>query len=159
MLRIGVPAANWPRKKTTTRFLDSILRANKRGGRFIFASSSKSKTTQEAAPREQHVSRFEKGWCEMKTNKLIAATLAASMAMATLPNAANARMIVAPVVPGHTFGGAAFPWPIFACAGGIITSALIANYRDNRELTAPEAWSCGLLFWFTQPQPHKRKHH
>jgi hypothetical protein len=25
MLRIGVPAANWPRKETTTRFLDSIL--------------------------------------------------------------------------------------------------------------------------------------
>ena len=158
MLRIGVPAANWPRKKTTTRFLDSILRANKRGGRFIFASSSKSKTTQEAAPREQHVSRFEKGWCEMKTKKLIAATLAASMAVAAVPTASFAKAIPAPV-PGHVFGGASFPWPIFACAGGIIMAALVANARDNRELTAPEAWTCGIAFWFAQPQPHKRKHH
>jgi hypothetical protein len=157
MLRIGVPAAIEPRKKTTTRFLDSILRANKRGGRFIFASSRKSKATQEAAPREQHVSRFEKGWCEMKTNKLIAATLAASMAVATVPTASFAAAVV-PVVPGHVFGGAAFPWPIFACAGGIITSALVANYRDNRELTAPEAWTCGIAFWFAEPKKSKKHH-
>jgi hypothetical protein len=63
MLRIGVPAAIEPQKKTTPRFLDSILRANKRSGRFIFASSRKSQATQEAAPREQHVSRFEKVYC------------------------------------------------------------------------------------------------
>jgi hypothetical protein len=42
MLRIGVPAAIEPRKKSITRFLDSILRVNKHGGRFFFASSSKS---------------------------------------------------------------------------------------------------------------------
>ena len=89
----------------------------------------------------------------MKTKKLIAATLAASMAVAAVPTAAFAT--VAPV-PGPTFGGASFPWPIFACAGGIITSAIVANARDNRELTAPEAWSCGVLFWFAQPK--KRKH-
>jgi hypothetical protein len=44
MLRIGVPAAIEPRKKSITRFFDSILRAEKHGGRFLFASSSKSKT-------------------------------------------------------------------------------------------------------------------
>jgi hypothetical protein len=154
MLRIGVPAANRPRKKTTTRSFDSILRAGKRGGRFVFASSRKSQATQEAAPREQHVSRFKRGWCEMKTNKLIAATLAASVAVAALPTPSFAAIAVHPV-PG--FGGATFPWPIFACAGGIITAALVANARDNRELTAPEAWSCGVLFWFAQP--HKKKHH
>jgi len=157
MLRIGVPAAIEPQKKTTPRFLDSILRADKRRGRFIFASSRKSKTTQEAAPREQHVSRFEKGWCEMKTKKLIAATLAASMAVATVPTASFAAAVV-PVVPGHTFGGAAFPWPIFACAGGIITAALVANARDNRELTAPEAWTCGIAFWFAEPKKSKKHH-
>jgi hypothetical protein len=159
MLPIGVPAAIEPRKKTTTRFLDSTLRANKPGGRFTFASSSKSKATQEAAPREQHVSRFEKGWCEMNTKKLIATTLAASMAVATVPTASQAAIVLPAPVPGHTFGGAAFPWPIFACAGGIITAAPVANARDNRELTAPEAWTCGVAFWFAQPQPHKRKHH
>ena len=157
MLRTGVPAANWPRKKTTTRFLDSILRADKRGGRFIFASSSKSKTTQEAAPREQHVSRFEKGWCEMKTKKLIAATLAASVAVAAVPTASFAAPAVV-VVPGHVFGGVSFPWPVFACAGGIITSALVANARDNRELTWNEAATCGVLFWFAEPKKSKKHH-
>lgn len=158
MLRIGVPAAIEPRKKAITRSFCSILRANKHGGRFIFASSSKSQATQEAAPREQHGSRFEKGWCEMKTKKLIAATLAASMAVATLPTASFAS--VTPV-PGHVFGGGSgfAVWPIFACAGGIITSALVANYRDNRELTAPEAWTCGVAFWFAQPGKHKKGKH
>jgi hypothetical protein len=154
MLRIGVPAAIHPYKKAIARSFDSIFRANKHGGRFIFLSSSKSQATQEAAPREQHGSRFEKGWCEMKTKKLIAATLAASMAVAAVPTASHA-VFIAPT-PGHTFGAAGFPWPIFACAGGIITAALIASARDNRELTAPEAWTCGTLFWFSQP---KKKRH
>lgn len=156
MLRIGVPAAIEPRKKAITRSFCSILRANKHGGRFIFASPSKSQATQEAAPREQRGSRFEKGWCEMKTKKLIAATLAASMAVAAVPTASFAAVAL---VPGQTFGGASFPWPIFACAGGIITSALVANYRDNRELTAPEAWTCGVAFWFAQPGKHKKGRH
>jgi hypothetical protein len=103
------------------------------------------------------VSRFEKGWCEMKTKKLIAATLAASMAVAAVPTASFA---LTPRVPGPTFSGnpGAALWPIFACAGGIITAALVANARDNRELTAPEAWSCGVLFWFNPPMPKKKKH-
>ena len=155
MLRIGVLAAMKPRKKSIVRSFDSCLRANKHGGRIIFVSSSKSQATQEAAPREQRGSRFERGRCEMKTNKLIAATLAASMVVATLPSTSYAAAAV-PVVPGHVFGGAGFPWPIFACAGGIITAALIASARDNRELTAPEAWTCGTLFWFSQP---KKKRH
>jgi hypothetical protein len=90
----------------------------------------------------------------MKTKKLIAATLAASIAVAAVPTASFAAR--APV-PGPTFGGGSgfAVWPIFACAGGIITSALVANYRDNRELTAPEAWTCGALFWFAQPRKGK----
>ncbi len=159
MLRIGVPAAIEPRKKAIVRSFCSILRANKHGGRFIFASSSKSQATQEAAPRKQRGSRFEKGWCEMKTKKLIAATLAASMAVAIVPAGSQAVAAIAAPVPGPTFGAAGFPWPIFACAGGIITSALVANYRDNRELTAPEAWTCGVAFWFAQPGKHKKGRH
>src|SRR5262249_61775606 len=31
------------------------------------------------------------------------------------------------------------------CAGGLIVAALIANFKDNRELTAKEAQTCGLL--------------
>ena len=91
----------------------------------------------------------------MKTKKLIAATLAASVAVAAaLPTTAFAVPYPPKVVPmGHTFGGSAGPWPVFVCAGGIIISTIVANYRDNRELTAPQAWSCGLLFWLAQPKP------
>jgi hypothetical protein len=92
----------------------------------------------------------------MKTNKLIAATLAAAMAMAAVPTASHAVIVR---TPGPTFGGTGVgPWPIFACAGGIILAAFAANARDNRELTAPEAWSCGLMFWFSEPGKHKKKH-
>ena len=93
----------------------------------------------------------------MKTNKLIAATLAASMALASLPAPSYAAAAAPVPVPGTAFGGnpGVALWPIFGCAGGIILSALAANYRDNRELTAPEAWTCGLLFWFSQPKPKK----
>ena len=31
------------------------------------------------------------------------------------------------------------------CAGGVIIAALIANFKDNRELTSKEAATCGLL--------------
>lgn len=85
----------------------------------------------------------------------IAAALAASVAVAALPTPSFAVPVTP---PAPVFGAAAFPWPIFACVGGIITSALVANARDHRELTAPEAWSCGVLFWFAQPKQNKRKH-
>ncbi|HLL29212.1 MAG TPA: hypothetical protein VKT73_16355 [Xanthobacteraceae bacterium] len=155
MLRTGVCAAFalLPRTKTITHPFDSGLRATTRGGGFIFASSSQSQATQEAAPPEAVRLSFQRGWYEMKTKKLIAATLATGMAMAALSAPASAAIVIP---KGPVFGGAtSAPWPIFACAGGIIVSALAANYRDHRELTAPEAWTCGVLFWFSQP---KRKH-
>ena len=31
------------------------------------------------------------------------------------------------------------------CAVGIIAAAIYASAKDNRELTAKEAWSCGIL--------------
>jgi len=148
MLRIDVPAAIrlWPHQKAITSAFASDS-----------AASSKFQQPQEAAPREQCGSRFERGRYEIKTKKLMAATLAASMALASLP--APSYATAAPV-PGTTFGGnlGLALWPIFGCAGGIILAALAANYRDNRQLTTPEAWSCGLLFWFSQPKPKKGRH-
>jgi len=89
----------------------------------------------------------------MKTKNLIAAALAASITVAA-PTASHAVIVR---TPGPTFGGSGVgAWPIFACAGGIILAALAANARDNRELTAPEAWSCGALFWFSQPGKKKK---
>ncbi len=81
--------------------------------------------------------------------KLTSVAIITAVLAAGAPTGASAKMVV--VTPGKHFGAGAGPWPIFACAGGIITAALVANARDNRELTAPEAWSCGLMFWFSQP--------
>ena len=32
------------------------------------------------------------------------------------------------------------------CGIGVIAAALVANFKDNRELTSKEAATCGLLF-------------
>jgi hypothetical protein len=48
------------------------------------------------------------------------------------------------------------PWIGIGCAGSIILSAFHANYRDNRELTQPEAWTCGLLYWLSYPTPKQQ---
>jgi hypothetical protein len=53
-----------------------------------------------------------------------------------------------------------WPWVVIGCAGSIVLSALVANYRDNRQLTTAEAWTCGLLYWIPMPyQPQPVKHH
>jgi len=95
----------------------------------------------------------------MKRKKLIAAAVAASLAIGSIAPTSAFANFVAPA-PGASFGSGptAVPWAIFGCAGGIILAALAANARDNRELTAPEAWSCGLLFWFSPPQPKRVAH-
>jgi hypothetical protein len=84
--------------------------------------------------------------------KIVAALLVAALVTAGAPNSASAyyhKKVV--VVPGKHFGAGGGPWPIFICTGGVIFSALAANATQNRELTALEAWSCGLLYWFNQP--------
>jgi hypothetical protein len=89
----------------------------------------------------------------MSTKKLIVAILAGGLAIGSFSTSASAKPL--PVVPGTHFGnGVSYvPWIIIGCAGGIILAALAANARDHRELTAPEAWSCGMLFWFSPPRP------
>jgi len=43
-------------------------------------------------------------------------------------------------------------WGIFGCTGGIIVTAMAANWQQNRQLTLAEAATCGLLFWSTPPK-------
>ena len=53
------------------------------------------------------------------------------------------------------------------CVLGIFAAATQASAREHRELTAKEAWSCGLSYWFEAPKPkpepkkvdHRVKHH
>jgi hypothetical protein len=49
-------------------------------------------------------------------------------------------------------------WVAFACPASIVGSALVADVAYNRQLTAPEAWSCGLLFWVPMPVQQSKRH-
>jgi hypothetical protein len=72
----------------------------------------------------------------------LAPTTASAQVRASVPTAGSSSKIIV-------------PWIFIGCAGGIILSAFQANYRDNRELTQPEAWTCGLLNWLSYPTPRK----
>jgi hypothetical protein len=89
----------------------------------------------------------------MRKSKIIAAILAASLALS--PVIASAKPAT---VPGKQFGlgPTGVLWGIFGCTGGIIFTALVANWQQNRQLTWNEAATCGLLFWFTPPRPKPR---
>lgn len=41
-------------------------------------------------------------------------------------------------------------WWIMACPGGVVTAAMVKNWKRHRELTAQEAWTCGLLYWWNE---------
>jgi hypothetical protein len=71
-------------------------------------------------------------------------------ALSLVPTVAFAQRAVTPLPPAHS-SKIVVPWIMIGCAGGIILSAFHANYRDNRELTQPEAWTCGLLYWLSTP--------
>ena len=63
-----------------------------------------------------------------------------------------------PIAPtSHAISG--WFWGLFACPASIILSGIVANFRDNRQLTAPEAWTCGLLFWFATPKTVPASNH
>ncbi len=88
----------------------------------------------------------------MKFKKLTAAALAAAM-LISVPATSHAKVwCYKPVSHGGGGGSSAAPWIIIGCAGGVVLAALAANYRDSRELTAAEAWSCGTLFLFSRPR-------
>ena len=91
------------------------------------------------------------------TKKLIAAVLVGSVAIGSLSASTAAHAVYVhrlPPPPSHA--APVVPWLIFGCAGGIILAAFAANARDNRELTALEAWSCGLLFWGSEPKRNRK---
>jgi hypothetical protein len=92
----------------------------------------------------------------MQKRRWIAAVLAAAMLVGSVQTS-DAAYVKRFVPGGGGMSGAVGVWIIMGCAGGIILAALAANYRDGRELTAPEAWSCGLLFWASAPNGNGKK--
>jgi hypothetical protein len=64
-------------------------------------------------------------------------------------------------IPGAPIHGfvPAWVWAGLACPASIILSGIVANFRDNRQLTYAEAWTCGLLYWIPNPnQPAQNGH-
>ena len=86
----------------------------------------------------------------MLKSKIAAVVLAAMLAF-TPANVSVAGIDVTPAAPKSSVAPVAV-WLIFGCASGIIFAAAIANARDNRQLTAGEAATCGLLFLFSPPR-------
>jgi hypothetical protein len=62
-----------------------------------------------------------------------------------------------PLQPTHGYIPAWF-WAAFACPASIIFAGAVANFRDNRQLTYAEAWTCGLLYWFGRPPAQQKLH-
>jgi hypothetical protein len=85
---------------------------------------------------------------QMKTNRLIATALVASLAFAATATPSMAKS--PPPIPGKVFGGggSGVVWGIFGCAGSIILAAMQKNALGKGELTPQEAWSCGLLEYY-----------
>jgi hypothetical protein len=86
----------------------------------------------------------------MNNAKFAAIALAAAIALSPAESLAG---LVGnggpPLVPGHTFSGTT-PWWIFVCPSAIITAAVVKNARRHRQLTAQEAWTCGLLYFWNE---------
>jgi hypothetical protein len=83
----------------------------------------------------------------MKKSKFVTAALAAAIALS--PVAASADTCLPGCAPGHTFGSAT-PWWIFVCPTGVVTAAVVKNARRHKELTSPEAWTCGFLYFWNE---------
>jgi hypothetical protein len=80
----------------------------------------------------------------MRRSKLLILPLAAAIAFGS--PAAIAQGVQPPAPTFHQ----PFPWWVFACPGGVVSAAVIKNWKRNKELTSPEAWTCGLLYWWNE---------
>jgi hypothetical protein len=87
----------------------------------------------------------------MRRSLIAVATLiaASSLSLTFAPNSARAEPPSIPPPPPSSMHAhvPAWWWAGFACPASIVLSALVADFRDNRQLTAPEAGTCGLLYW------------
>jgi hypothetical protein len=80
--------------------------------------------------------------------KLFCAAIAAAVTLT--PTVSFGQAAPAPGMVFRT-GPVGAVWGVFGCAGGIISTAIVANVWNDRQLAPGEAASCGVLYWFTPP--------
>lgn len=80
--------------------------------------------------------------------KVATILLVAAFAMSSF----TASAIITPPPPPGTSGGVhtGTAWWIMACPGGVVTAAMVKNWKRHKELTRQEAWTCGLLYWWNE---------
>jgi len=79
---------------------------------------------------------------------IVAATLIAAQLFSPTAIHAGVKKIVPPPAAAPVGHVGALPWVLMACPASIVLSGVVANFKDNRQLTYWEAWTCGLLYWF-----------
>jgi hypothetical protein len=81
----------------------------------------------------------------MDMKKIATILLAGALVFGTTPSFAQR-------VGGSSGGGvhSGTAWWIMACPAGIVTAAMAKNWKRHKELNAPEAWTCGLLYWWNE---------
>jgi hypothetical protein len=79
---------------------------------------------------------------------LAASLMAGTLAVSTAPAGAAVCVRCGPVV-GSSISSSTVWW-IMACPASIVTAAMAKNWRRHKELTAPEAWTCGLQYWWNE---------
>jgi hypothetical protein len=94
----------------------------------------------------------------MRGGVIAGAALVAVLSFAATESYAGANPAPPVVhVASGSSGAVWVPWAIGGCVVDIFAAAAVAHWRDNRELTHQEAYTCGLLFWFEPPAPGKRR--
>ena len=95
--------------------------------------------------------------------RILIAAAAIIAAYSLSPTNAHAQALAPPVPPPvHNifWPNEWIPWVAFGCPASIILSGIVADFKDNRQLTYWEAWTCGLLYWIPlPPQPPKKGKH
>jgi hypothetical protein len=86
--------------------------------------------------------------------RVIIAAAALTAMVSLSPTKLQAGPAPAPLVHAAPAGHVgATPWALMACPAFIVFTGAVANFKDNRQLTYWEAWTCGLAYWFWLPGP------
>jgi hypothetical protein len=82
----------------------------------------------------------------MKTLKLMVAASLLAGSLAVSAPASAARVII----PQHSSVHTGTMYWILACPAGVVSAALVKNWKRHKELNQQEAWTCGLLYWWNE---------